>query len=104
MKRNEQIEKAATEYIHSDAVSPMNMQVAFGDFINGAKWADGNPHQFFLLSALSDLKEVKRVLEVAKDLVVHRYNDDGISSILQYARYKLDGAVDDIELLIDEEE
>ena len=40
MKRNEQIEKAATEYIHSDAVSPMNMQLAFGDFINGAEWAD----------------------------------------------------------------
>lgn len=39
-KRKEQIEKAATDYINSDAVSPMNMQLAFGDFINGAKWAD----------------------------------------------------------------
>ena len=40
MKRKEQIEKAAQEYINSDAVSPMNMQLAFGDFINGAEWAD----------------------------------------------------------------
>lgn len=40
MTRKEQIEKAATEYINSDAVSPMNMQLAFGDFIEGAKWAD----------------------------------------------------------------
>jgi hypothetical protein len=40
MKRKEQIEKAAFEYINSDAVSPMNMQLAFGDFINGAEWAD----------------------------------------------------------------
>lgn len=40
MKRKEQIEKAAFEHINSDAVSPMNMQLAFGDFINGAEWAD----------------------------------------------------------------
>lgn len=40
MKRGEQIEKAATDYINSDAVSPMNMQLAFGDFIKGAQWAD----------------------------------------------------------------
>ena len=40
MKRREQIEKEATNYINSDAVSPMNMQLAFGDFINGAQWAD----------------------------------------------------------------
>ena len=40
MKRREQIEKEATNYINSDAVSPMNMQLAFGDFINGEQWAD----------------------------------------------------------------
>lgn len=40
MKRKEEIEKEATNYINSDAVSPMNMQLAFGDFINGAQWAD----------------------------------------------------------------
>ena len=40
MKRKDEIEKAAFEYINSDAVSPENMQLAFGDFINGAKWAD----------------------------------------------------------------
>ena len=40
MKRKEQIEKEAFNYINSDAVPPENMQLAFGDFINGAKYAD----------------------------------------------------------------
>jgi hypothetical protein len=40
MTRREEIEKAAFNYINSDAVSPENMQLAFGDFINGAQWAD----------------------------------------------------------------
>ena len=40
MKRREETEKAAFDYINSDAVSPENMKLAFGDFINGAKWAD----------------------------------------------------------------
>lgn len=40
MKRREEIEKAAFEYINSDAVNPMNTQLAFGDFVNGTKWAD----------------------------------------------------------------
>jgi hypothetical protein len=40
MTRREEIEKAANDYINSDAVSTMNMQLAFGDFINGAEWAD----------------------------------------------------------------
>jgi hypothetical protein len=34
----QRIEEAANEYIQSDAVSPENMKLAFGDFINGAKW------------------------------------------------------------------
>lgn len=40
MTRREEIEKAAFNYINSDVVSAENMQLAFGDFINGAKWAD----------------------------------------------------------------
>lgn len=104
MTRKEQIEKAATDYINSDAVSPMNMQMAFGDFINGAMWADGHPNQSFLLEALRDLKEVKTALEEADDLVVHRYNDSGISRILSYAKHKLDDAIEGVGLLIDEEE
>lgn len=35
----QRIEEAAHQYIQSDAVAPENMQLAFGDFINGAKWA-----------------------------------------------------------------
>ena len=40
MTRREEIEKEAFNYINSDAVSPENMHLAFGDFINGAKYAD----------------------------------------------------------------
>ena len=40
MTRKKEIEKAAFNYINSDAVSAENMQLAFGDFINGAQWAD----------------------------------------------------------------
>ena len=36
MKR--EIEEAAFAYINSDAVKAENMQLAFGDFINGAEW------------------------------------------------------------------
>lgn len=32
------IEEAAHQYIQSDAVAPENMKLAFGDFINGARW------------------------------------------------------------------
>lgn len=35
----QRIEEAAHEYIQSDAVAPENMQLAFGDFINGANFA-----------------------------------------------------------------
>ena len=40
MTRKEEIEQAAHKYIQSDVVSPENMQLAFGDFSNGAEWAD----------------------------------------------------------------
>ena len=30
---------AAHNYIKSGAVAPENMQLAYGDFVNGAKWA-----------------------------------------------------------------
>lgn len=40
MTREEEIKKEAFNYINSDAVDPTHMQLAFGDFINGAKYAD----------------------------------------------------------------
>ena len=45
MTREEQIKEAAHEYIQSDSVSTGNEMLAFGDFINGAKWADSH-HQW----------------------------------------------------------
>jgi hypothetical protein len=44
MTREEQRAKAAHEYIQSDSVAAGNEILAFGDFINGAKWADQHPH------------------------------------------------------------
>lgn len=35
---NKELEKAAFDYINSEVVSAENMQLAFGDFINGAEW------------------------------------------------------------------
>ena len=35
---NKELEKAAFDYINSEAVKAENMQLAFGDFINGAEW------------------------------------------------------------------
>lgn len=39
MIREDEIKKAAYDYINSNAVAPENMTLAYGDFINGAKWA-----------------------------------------------------------------
>lgn len=44
MTREEQRARAAHEYIQSDSVAAGNEVLAFGDFINGAKWADFHPH------------------------------------------------------------
>ena len=33
-----EIEKAAFDYINNESVKATNMQLAFGDFINGAEW------------------------------------------------------------------
>ena len=33
-----EIEKAAFDYINSEFVKATNIQLAFGDFINGAEW------------------------------------------------------------------
>ena len=51
MNRKRQIEKAAHEYINSDVVPAWNETLAFGDFINGAEWADEHPKQIILSAA-----------------------------------------------------
>ena len=40
MAREEEIRKSAFEYIKSDAVKAGEEYTSFGDFINGARWAD----------------------------------------------------------------
>ncbi len=44
MTREKQRANAAHSYIKSDAVTAGNEYLAFGDFINGAKWADSYPN------------------------------------------------------------
>ena len=96
MTRKEQIEKAATEYINSDAVSPMNMQLAFGDFINGAMWADCNPNQQIVKKMHDELKTTYDVLnEMFED-----YEDARLGVAYRF----LGEVLEDLELLIDEEE
>ena len=96
MTRKEQIEKAATDYINSDAVSPMNMQMAFGDFINGAKWADCNPDLPTVEKMHDDLKTTYDMLnEMLED-----YDDARLGVAYRF----LGEVLEDLELLIDEEE
>ena len=40
MTRQEEKQKAAEDYIKSEAVGIGNEVLAFGDFLNGADWAD----------------------------------------------------------------
>lgn len=96
MTRKEQIEKAAHEYINSDAVNPMNMKLAFGDFINGAKWADCNP----------DLPTVKKMHDALKTTydMLNEMLEDYDDARLGVAYRFLGEVLEDLELLIDEEE
>lgn len=96
MTRKEQIEKAATDYINSDAVSPMNMQMAFGDFINGAMWADCNP----------DLPTVKKMhddLKTTYDMLNEMFEDYDDARLGVAYRF-LGEVLEDLELFVDEEE
>lgn len=96
MTRKEQIEKAAQEYINSDAVSQMNMQLAYGDFINGAMWAEGHPNQQMVKKMHDDLKTTYDVLnDMFED-----YEDERLGVAYRF----LGEVLEDLELLIDEEE
>lgn len=46
MPRSKEIETAAFNYVNSDAVPAENMHLSYGDFINGAKWADEHPNLY----------------------------------------------------------
>ena len=96
MTRKEQIEKAAQEYINSDSVNPMNMQMAFGDFINGAMWADCNPNQQMVEQMRCTLKDVHKTL----DEMLEDYDDARLGIVYRV----LDSVIEDLELLIDDEE
>lgn len=60
--------------------------------------------QNFILSVLGDLKQVRSALIESKNRANEKYNDSSISNNLYYAKSKLDDAMENLELLIDEEE
>ena len=60
--------------------------------------------QNFILQVLGDLKQVRSALIESKNRADKKYNDNSISNNLYYAKSKLDDAMEDLELLIDEEE
>ena len=68
MTREEEIRKSAFEYIKSDAVKAGEEYTSFGDFINGAKWADEHPKQIEI--SLEDIEELAK--EVIPDDWVKR--------------------------------
>ena len=73
-EREEEITQQAHKYILSDAVKNGNEYLAFGDFINGAKWADEHPSQ--------ELKRqiVNKAVEWIKENIT--YTDNGIKKCL----------------------
>lgn len=60
--------------------------------------------QNFILSVLGDLKQVGSALIESKNRADEKYNDSSISNNLYYAKSKLDDAMENLELLIDEED
>lgn len=58
MERDEEIRQASHEYINSDIVKAGGEHFAFGDFINGAKWADKHPRK-----GLVDIEKVIEYLD-----------------------------------------
>lgn len=92
MEREEQIKQAAYEYINSDAVRPENMQLAFGDFINGAELADQNPTSPWKDARKERPQEGQAVLVASLNLSRHteiicnlcQYEDGRFWNILSY--------------------
>ena len=75
MSREEQRAKAAHEYIQSDSVAAGNEVLAFGDFINGAKWADFHPQWIPVEEELPEVGE--KVIFYSPDL------EDWLSGAIQ---------------------
>ena len=74
-EREDEIIKKAYEYM--DTV-PLDTQLtAFGDFINGAKWADANPYKISLSAAERGIiDEIKLVLKNASQVYMNDYSKE----------------------------
>ena len=77
MTRKEEIRKSAFEYIKSDAVKAGEEYTSFGDFINGAKWADAHPHWISVEDELPKNEELVFITDSeCTDLGFYDYTDD----------------------------
>jgi hypothetical protein len=86
MMRNEEIQQAASNYVKSDVVKAGNEYLAYGDFINGVKWADENP-----ANPWHDAKKEKPKMNHRdefstkySDIVLCRIRNTHNSDIIQY--------------------
>ena len=83
MTREEQTTKAAHKYIQSDSVAAGNEVLAFGDFINGAKWADFHPQWI----------PVEEELPKEKGMYMFRLSNGDMYYTTYYPKLKLQDSV-----------
>ena len=83
MTREEEISNAAFEYIKSDAVKAGEEYISFGDFIEGAKWADSHPHWI----SVEDELPPRFVLDPSVSMNVLTY---GLRTIVSWYYYDKD--------------
>ena len=82
MTREEEYTQAASDYILSPVVPVCSEKLAYGDFINGVKWADQNPRK-----GLWDAQKViKYINEVLPNYVELNYVFDEIQ--VNYNKFK----------------
>lgn len=84
MTREEEYTQAASDYILSPVVPVGSEKLAYGDFINGVKWADKHPKK--------GLWDSKKVIEFIKN--VREYHKSGV--------FHVDDFIDDLTKAMEE--
>lgn len=88
MPREEQIKQAAYYYINTSAVQAGNEQLAFGDFINGAKWADEHPDLYSVTRKAVE-REREYLIEKALKFLLDYDPNDYLEEIADFGVYEL---------------
>ena len=95
-EREEEITQQAHKYILSDTVKNGNEYLAFGDFINGAKWTDEHPSQ--------ELKRqiVNKAVEWLKSLDFEIYNEQKQGLYIWYTIFNKDKFIESFKRAMEE--